>query len=460
MDVDKNLFAYDCAIVSIMKNAAPYVKEWLDYHLLAGVDHFYIYDNESEDNFKEILQPYIDAGIVTYIFYPGRRVMMQAFNDAIDNFKYFCRYIAFVDDDEFILPKDNRSIAEVTDEILFDKVRMGGLEISWVMYGSNGLKTAEINRGVLERFTRRAPREEESVKTIVDPRRVNFMWTPHFAVYFDQFVGIRQSDLDGLPNVNFKIADKIVMNHYPLKSLEEFLRRKKGTDANFGDAWQDIEERFNREDSGRNEVVDKEILKYRAERQSMLVPNGDIIKVFSARNKVDFDKIFKALTFNLLPMNLGDNLKNFLSSTENQLEYFRAIIEFYKVVPPEFFQGKLATFFTCWGVSRMLSEKYLDKNLARTFEVLSLNAAIRTLQVDHTFTSLQFMMKELPKLLALPYPIVKTLRKICIEMIELWKNTLRDSINEGQQLIRWKDILEWDYKLKLLKAFDDHKKNS
>ncbi len=94
--------------------------------------------------------------------------------------------------------------------------------------------------------------------------------------------------------------------------------------------------------------------------------------------------------------------------------------------------------------------------MARTFEILSLNAAIRTLQVDHSFTSLQFMMKELPKLLALPYPIITTIRKICMEMIELWKKTLRDSINEGQQLIRWKEILEWDYQLKLLKAFDDY----
>ena len=71
--VDKNLFVYDLAVVAILKNEAPYVKEWLDYHLLAGADHFFLYDNESPDNLKEVLQPYIDAGIVTYTFYPGQR---------------------------------------------------------------------------------------------------------------------------------------------------------------------------------------------------------------------------------------------------------------------------------------------------------------------------------------------------------------------------------------------------
>ena len=34
----------DLAIVTIMKNEAPYVKEWLDYHMLVGVKKFYIYD--------------------------------------------------------------------------------------------------------------------------------------------------------------------------------------------------------------------------------------------------------------------------------------------------------------------------------------------------------------------------------------------------------------------------------
>ena len=68
---EKRLFTYNFAAVSFMKNTSAHVEEWLNYHLLAGVDHFYIYDNDSLDNLEKILQPYIDAGIVTYIFYPG-----------------------------------------------------------------------------------------------------------------------------------------------------------------------------------------------------------------------------------------------------------------------------------------------------------------------------------------------------------------------------------------------------
>ena len=48
------------SITAVLQNEAPYIKEWIEYHRLVGVERFYIYDNESTDNVKEILKPYID----------------------------------------------------------------------------------------------------------------------------------------------------------------------------------------------------------------------------------------------------------------------------------------------------------------------------------------------------------------------------------------------------------------
>ena len=108
--VDKNLFLYDLAIVAIMKNEGRYLKEWLDYHLLAGVEHFYLYDNDSTDNQAEVAKPYVEAGLVDYFFLPGKVMQHFAYNDAVNRFKFHCRYMAFIDLDEFIFPKTNRSI--------------------------------------------------------------------------------------------------------------------------------------------------------------------------------------------------------------------------------------------------------------------------------------------------------------------------------------------------------------
>ncbi len=105
MAVDKNLFLHDLSIVAILKCEAPYLKEWLDYHLLAGVDHFYLYDNDSPDNQAEVAAPYVKAGLVDYFYAPGKAAQMFTHNDALKNFRFFSRYFAIIDGDEFIYPK-------------------------------------------------------------------------------------------------------------------------------------------------------------------------------------------------------------------------------------------------------------------------------------------------------------------------------------------------------------------
>ena len=126
--VDKDLFLHDLSIVAIMKNEGPYIKEWLDYHLLAGVDHFYLYDNESPDNQAEVVKPYVAAGLVDYIFAPGQVMQYVAYNDAVKKFKFFNRYMAFIDGDEFVYPKIDigGGIIEIVDEILSSNPNAGG----------------------------------------------------------------------------------------------------------------------------------------------------------------------------------------------------------------------------------------------------------------------------------------------------------------------------------------------
>ena len=103
--LDKNLFPYDLAVVAIIKNEGDYLREWLDYHLLAGVDHFYLYDNDSTDNQAEVAKPYVEAGLAEYFHVPGKLMQYVVYNDAVKRFKFRCRYMAFIDADEFIFPK-------------------------------------------------------------------------------------------------------------------------------------------------------------------------------------------------------------------------------------------------------------------------------------------------------------------------------------------------------------------
>ena len=61
---------YKVTICAIFKNEGPYLREWLEYHMMIGVEHFYMYNNCSDDDYLTILKPYIDDNIVTLIDWP------------------------------------------------------------------------------------------------------------------------------------------------------------------------------------------------------------------------------------------------------------------------------------------------------------------------------------------------------------------------------------------------------
>ena len=420
--VDKNLFVYDLAVVAILKNEAPYVMEWLDYHLLAGVDHFYIYDNESPDNLKEILQPYIDAGIVTYTFYPGQARQYEAYNDAL-RYKFFCRYMAWLDGDEFIFPKSQPTIVEVCDEV-FKEDFQAALGVNWRLFGSNHHKKADLSRGVLDRFTARDAEVNRHVKIIANPRKVKFFPNPHYAVYLDNCSAVNENQKAFIGPFNEdRTAKKIVMNHYHTKSFEEYEQKINRGNAD-GKNPRSIET-FKKHDT--NDEFDDGILRYRDSRLVSLLPYGGIENIKQSK-QINFTKLFNALAQNLLP-----------TVTKN--------------VPPQFFEGNMETFLTCLSLSSYLKEKFIDENAARFFEEAALNALVKTMHTNLKIYDVLMLITEMPRILTFPYSIVSTVNELCIKILpQIMANfRLQD---------RWQDFHELEYILKMLKSFVAQKNNS
>src|SRR5919198_6692821 len=49
---------------TLYKDHAEYLREWIEFHRLVGVERFFLYDNESTDDHEEVLAPYVERGIV------------------------------------------------------------------------------------------------------------------------------------------------------------------------------------------------------------------------------------------------------------------------------------------------------------------------------------------------------------------------------------------------------------
>lgn len=135
-------YRHEIAMVSISKNEAPYIKEWIEFHKLVGFTKFYFYDNESEDNTVDILKPYIDSGLVEYTLIKGKGRQLDAYNDAIAKHKDECRWMAFLDMDEYLMPaKPFEKVYNVVSELICKAGKgTAGIGVNWCIYGSAHLE--------------------------------------------------------------------------------------------------------------------------------------------------------------------------------------------------------------------------------------------------------------------------------------------------------------------------------
>lgn len=216
---------YYLAVCAIAKNEGSYFKEWIEWHHKQGVEKFYIYDNESTDCTREVLEPYIKSGLVEYRYWPGKKQQLPAYDDCFEQHRLESRWIAIIDLDEFIVPMKHLSISD----FLHDMEKFSVVEVNWLIYGSGGAKTREQG-GVMERFKKHSlptHRLNSHVKSIVNPRRVFSVIGCHEVARISGYavdsygVPLKKNFRDRIPQ-----QDIIRINHYAVKSYEEFLAKR------------------------------------------------------------------------------------------------------------------------------------------------------------------------------------------------------------------------------------------
>ena len=345
---------------------------------------------------------------------------MEAYNDAVKRFKFECRYMAFVDGDEFILPKSKPTITEIVDDVLSGNTRAAGLVINWIIYGSNDQEIADYTRGVLDRFTRRDKNVDIQVKSVTNPRKVDFMNIAHFAYFFPENYSVNElGELVFGPFNEARTADKIQMNHYHLKSREEYINRiKRGNADGLNPRTLKF---FEDSDKEANDVFDDNILKYRDSRRAALIQAGGGMESLLQRKQINPVRLINALIQNL----------------------FQTTI---KGTPQDFFNDKIETFLTCLTLTEYLKEKYLDDTAVKFFEETSINAINRSFYSGMTAADLLLLLREMPKILQMDYPAVKNIRELCINFV----SQLMVNYRMGNQ---WQKFTELDDKLEMLKSF-------
>ena len=227
---------YFLSVAAIMKNEKPYLKEWLEYHLLQGVEHFYLCDNESTDNTKEYLEPYIKKGVITYIPLPGINQQRACYDKIVKTYKDETEWLSIIDLDEYLVPLKEDNMKSFLKE--FDDV--SEVSLHWMNYGDNEAFTRP-NGLVTEFFTSHGIKLNHTVKSIVRPKAVkgfDYFGSNHYVHVEGKSVNENHRPVDYMLGF-YPSANKARVNHYILKSFAEFMYKKnrghpEGTPIDYG----------------------------------------------------------------------------------------------------------------------------------------------------------------------------------------------------------------------------------
>lgn len=233
--------AYKLAACLFFQNEAPYLKEWIEYHRLIGFEHFYLYNNESTDNYLEILKPYIKEGIVELHNSKGESqnqqehatIQYSAYKKAIVKARGKVKWLALIDADEFIVPMQNETLLD----ILKDYENYGGLYINWLMFGTSGLQTIPQKNLMIESLVYGLPEVETLGKSIVRPDRVSNCNDAHRLFYYPPYIHVNTNH-ESFDWLCPKASDRLVINHYYTRDQNhlatvKYPRRRKWQSIDF-----------------------------------------------------------------------------------------------------------------------------------------------------------------------------------------------------------------------------------
>lgn len=214
------------ALCVIALNEAPYIHEWIAYHLALGFDAIYVYDNSDDNELRDLPAAWPGRVVVTHFPSPRANdpspMQLRAYNACLEACRGRHTWLGFLDVDEFLVLRRHRDVKS----LLREHCPRGALGVNWLMFGTGGRTTYEPGP-VRARFTTRDREVNHHIKAIAlvqDAAAVKHVHYPELVP------GATMRDTSGTPFTGpFNPGgptDVAVIHHYYTKSEEEFRRRR------------------------------------------------------------------------------------------------------------------------------------------------------------------------------------------------------------------------------------------
>ncbi|KAL9246449.1 hypothetical protein vseg_019982 [Gypsophila vaccaria] len=177
-------YKYELCGCSMVWNQAAFIKEWIAYHAWLGVQRWFVYDNNSDDGLKDVINELDGQNYnVTRHVWPWVKSQEAGFSHCVLRARDECRWVGFFDVDEFYYfppPKirsgtignpGQESLRAVVDNVTLVAPSVGEIRTDCHSFGPSGLKKSP-EEGVTLGYTCRM-RNPERHKSIVRPEAVD-----------------------------------------------------------------------------------------------------------------------------------------------------------------------------------------------------------------------------------------------------------------------------------------------
>lgn len=141
------------SVGAIFKNESMIFREWLEHYLYHGVEHFYLINDNSNDDYLDILKPYMERNLITLFHndlpkFRGRQ--KEAYNKYFQEIYNETYWLAILDLDEYLYSPVEIDIKK----IIKNYEDYSQIVTNWAWFGSNGLKLQP--KSIVQSFTKRA----------------------------------------------------------------------------------------------------------------------------------------------------------------------------------------------------------------------------------------------------------------------------------------------------------------
>jgi len=231
------------SVGAILCNESMIVSEWMQHYLEEGVEHFYLIENHSSEEYSSstlLREEYGDH--ITYVRNDTRHAQTRHYNTYFQKAIEDSEWLLIVDLDEFVYARHPfATIAEYIQHLEIETERVDQIMIPWKMYGSSGFEQQPEN--VVHHFLKRqlydgktksqAMRNHNdiNVKSIVRTSSV-----VSFQIHGHRMKPgsvSRRSNNQVCPSDNWLLttedilkSESLHLNHYAIQSLEFFTKIK------------------------------------------------------------------------------------------------------------------------------------------------------------------------------------------------------------------------------------------